>query len=143
MYLYQLLLLIKQLLLLVAERDGESGPELCAASLFFKDCHTLYGRYWGCYQDFDFLHFEACYYQAIDFAISHKLGCVEAGAQGFHKVQRGYLPITTYSAHWIPHDGFRAAIARFLRAEADGVIDEQNQIALASPFKKKDSEALC
>ena len=127
----------ERLLLVMANLDGN----LIGGALNFIGADTLYGRNWGATTHIQNLHFEACYYQAIDFAISHKLGCVEAGAQGFHKVQRGYLPITTYSAHWIPHDGFRAAVAQFLRAETDGVTDEQNQIALASPFKKKGSEA--
>ena len=109
---------------------------LIGGALNFIGTDTLYGRNWGATTNIQNLHFEACYYQAIDFAIRHKLRCVEAGAQGFHKVQRGYLPVTTYSAHWIPHDGFRQAVAQFLRAESEGVADEQNHIALASPFKK-------
>ena len=125
-----------RILLVMAIYDGE----LIGGALNFIGTDTLYGRNWGATMHIQNLHFEACYYQAIDFAIEHKLRCVEAGAQGFHKVQRGYLPISTYSAHWIPHDGFRAAVARFLRAETDGVADEQNQIALASPFKKGDSD---
>jgi len=121
-----------RILLVMAIYDGA----LIGGALNFIGADTLYGRNWGATTHIQNLHFEACYYQAIDFAIAHKLRRVEAGAQGFHKVQRGYLPVTTYSAHWIPHDGFRTAIARFLRAETDGVADEQNQIALASPFKK-------
>ena len=121
-----------RLLLVMASFDGN----LIGGALNFIGVDTLYGRNWGATTHIRNLHFEACYYQAIDFAISHKLRYVEAGAQGLHKVQRGYLPITTYSAHWIQHDEFRAAIARFLRAETDGLTDEQNQIALSSPFKK-------
>jgi predicted N-acyltransferase len=121
-----------RLLLVLASFDGN----LIGGALNFIGVDTLYGRNWGATTHIQNLHFEACYYQAIDFAISHKLRCVEAGAQGLHKVQRGYLPITTYSAHWIQHDEFRTAIARFLRAETDGLTDEQNQIALLSPFKK-------
>ena len=109
---------------------------LIGGALNFIGPDTLYGRNWGATTHVQNLHFEACYYQAIDFAISHKLRFVEAGAQGFHKVQRGYLPITTYSAHWIRHGEFRAAIAQFLNAETDGIINDQNQLALASPFKK-------
>ena len=121
-----------RILLVMAVYNGT----LIGGALNFIGTDTLYGRNWGATTHIQNLHFEACYYQAIDFAIRHKLRCVEAGAQGFHKVQRGYLPVTTYSAHWIPHDGFRQAVARFLRAESEGVADEQNQIALASPFKK-------
>ena len=121
-----------RLLLVLASFDGN----FIGGALNFIGVDTLYGRNWGATTHIQNLHFEACYYQAIDFAISHKLRCVEAGAQGLHKVQRGYQPITTYSAHWIQHDEFRTAIARFLRAETDGLTDEQNQIALLSPFKK-------
>ena len=121
-----------RLLLVMASFDGN----LIGGALNFIGVDTLYGRNWGATKHIRNLHFEACYYQAIDFAISHKLRYVEAGAQGLHKVQRGYLPITTYSAHWIEHDEFRAAIARFLRAETDGLANEQNQISLSSPFKK-------
>lgn len=122
----------EKILLVMAIYDGD----LIGGALNFIGTDTLYGRNWGASRHIQNLHFEACYYQAIEFAITHKLRCVEAGAQGFHKVQRGYLPVTTYSAHWIAHDGFRQAVERFLRAEARGVADEQNQIALASPFRK-------
>ena len=121
-----------QILLVMAIYDGD----LIGGALNFIGADTLYGRNWGASRHIQNLHFEACYYQAIEFAITHKLRCVEAGAQGFHKVQRGYLPVTTYSAHWIAHDGFRQAVERFLRAETRGVADEQNQIALASPFRQ-------
>ena len=79
---------------------------------------TLYGRYWGATRNVPFLHFELCYYQAIDYAIAHKLTTVEAGAQGEHKLARGYVPTTTHSVHWIGHPGLRDAIARFLQAGA-------------------------
>ena len=121
-----------RMLLVMAEYDGN----IIGGALNFIGDDALYGRNWGASRHIQNLHFEACYYQAIEFAITHKLRCVEAGAQGFHKVQRGYLPVTTYSAHWIAHDGFRQAVERFLRAESRGVADEQNQIALASPFRK-------
>ena len=121
-----------RILLVMAVYNGT----LIGGALNFIGTDTLYGRNWGATTHIQNLHFEACYYQAIDFAIRQKLRRVEAGAQGFHKVQRGYLPVTTYSAHWIPHDGFRQAVGRFLRDESDGIANEQNQIALASPFKK-------
>ena len=111
--------------------------ELVGGALNFIGKDTLYGRNWGSTRHIPNLHFEACYYQAIDFAITNKLQRVEAGAQGMHKVQRGYLPTTTYSAHWIVHDRFRNAVQRFLSAEAKGVANEQNHIALGSPFKSK------
>jgi uncharacterized protein len=98
------------------------------------DC--LYGRYWGCTEDIPFLHFELCYYQAIDFAIAHGLPRVEAGAQGEHKLARGYLPVTTSSAHYIPDPGFRAAIQDFLDRETRAVEREQEFLGELGPFKR-------
>ncbi len=122
-----------KILLVMALHDGD----LVGGALNFIGTNTLYGRNWGASRDIQNLHFEACYYQAIEFAIIHNLGCVEAGAQGAHKVQRGYLPVTTYSAHWIAHEGFRDAIRKFLAAEERGVSEEQNYLALSSPFKRQ------
>ena len=122
-----------RMLLVMAELDGQ----IIGGALNFIGEDALYGRNWGADIDIPCLHFEACYYQAIEFAIERGLKRVEAGAQGFHKVQRGYLPETTWSAHWIAHDGFRAAVARFLEAEQRGIDEEKNAIELtASPFKK-------
>ena len=122
-----------RMLLVMAEYDGR----IIGGALNFIGDDTLFGRNWGADIDIPCLHFEACYYQAIEFAIERKLAVVEAGAQGFHKVQRGYMPITTWSAHWIAHDGFRAAVERFLDAERRGIDAEKNAIQLeASPFKK-------
>jgi predicted N-acyltransferase len=120
-----------KMLLVVAEYDGR----IIGGALNFIGEDTLYGRNWGADIDIPFLHFEACYYQAIDYAIRHGLARVEAGAQGFHKVQRGYLPETTWSLHHIADDGFRAAVARFLDAESRGISDEKNQIAMTTPFR--------
>ncbi len=86
-----------KVVLVMAEADGRP----VGGALNLKGDDTLYGRYWGCLESHAFLHFEACYYQAIDYAIAHGLARVEAGAQGDHKIQRGYLPVPTYSAHWI------------------------------------------
>ena len=97
---------------------------------------TLYGRNWGCTRDVKFLHFEACYYQAIDFAIERKLQWVEAGAQGEHKIQRGYLPRETYSAHWIADDRFREAVARFLVQERRQTEHEIEALMEFSPYRK-------
>jgi predicted N-acyltransferase len=85
-----------------------------------------------------FLHFELCYYQAIDFAIAHRLRTVEAGAQGEHKLARGYVPSTTRSVHWIGHPGLRDAIDRFLRQERTAVLREQAMLGELTPFKKVD-----
>ena len=122
-----------RMLLVMAEHDGR----IIGGALNFIGKDTLFGRNWGADLDIPCLHFEACYYQAIEFAIERGLKTVEAGAQGFHKVQRGYLPVTTHSAHWIAHDGFRAAIERFLDAERRGIDEEINAIEMqATPFRK-------
>jgi len=97
---------------------------------------TLYGRNWGGRGDYPFLHFEACYYQAIEFAIGRGLAKVEAGAQGDHKLPRGYLPVPTYSAHWIRDRGFRKAVADFLRREGEMIAHEIASLGDYSPFKK-------
>ncbi len=118
--------------LMLAERDGR--PVAGALNLVGED--ALYGRNWGCEGDFPFLHFELCYYQAIDFAIAHGLRRVEAGAQGQHKIQRGYLPKPTYSAHWIAHRGLRRAVAQFLDEERPAVQAEMTELASLSPFRR-------
>lgn len=123
----------EQVLLIVAE-DGDGEPVAGALNLIGPD--ALYGRYWGSSADYRFLHFEACYYRAIDFAIARGLARVEAGAQGAHKIQRGYLPVPTYSAHWIAEPGFRKAVARFLDAERPAVEAEIGQLAASSPFRR-------
>ena len=99
---------------------------------------TLYGRVWGCRQQFEFLHFEACYYQAIEFAIARGLARVEAGAQGPHKLQRGYEPVPTYSAHWIRDPGFRDAIERFLAQERVEMACEMDQLRELLPYRRGD-----
>lgn len=120
------------LVLFLALRDGR--PVAGALNIAGPDC--LYGRYWGCTQDIPFLHFELCYYQAIDFAIAHGLPRVEAGAQGEHKLARGYLPVTTWSAHYIADPGFRSAIEDFLLRERHAVEREQDFLAELGPFKR-------
>ncbi len=96
---------------------------------------TLYGRYWGCLEEHPFLHFEICYYQAIDYALQNNLKRVEAGAQGGHKLIRGYEPILTYSAHYITHDNFREAIARYLNHERQQVAHQHEILVERTPFK--------
>jgi predicted N-acyltransferase len=108
-----------------------------AAALNLVGADTLYGRNWGCRGDWPFLHFELCYYQAIDFAIAQGLARVEAGAQGEHKIQRGYLPVPTYSAHWINHTGLRRAIASFLNEERPAILRHMEELAALSPFKEE------
>ena len=121
-----------RVLLMFAERDGR--PIAGALNLIGGD--TLYGRYWGCLEDVPFLHFELCYYQAIEAAIARGLPRVEAGAQGEHKLARGYVPVTTWSAHYIPDPGFRRAIAEYLARERDAVAQEQEFLGELTPFRR-------
>jgi hypothetical protein len=119
-------------LLIFANRAGR--PIAGALNMIGSD--ALYGRYWGAVEDHPFLHFEICYYQAIEFAIARGLDRVEAGAQGPHKLARGYLPQTIYSAHWIADPGLRRAVARFLDEERAHVAFEQRLLAEHAPFRK-------
>jgi predicted N-acyltransferase len=121
-----------KVVLVMAFRDGE--PVAGALNLRGRD--TLYGRNWGCAEDYKFLHFEACYYRAIDYAIEHGLARVEAGAQGTHKIQRGYLPSETYSAHWIRNRDFADAVEHFLGRERQAIRAEMAELAELSPFRK-------
>ena len=119
-------------LLILAMEDGE--PVAGALNMIGSD--TLYGRYWGRNQERPFLHFEVCYYQAIDFAIERGLACVESGAQGDHKLARGYEPRLTRSAHWIAHSGLRAAVAHYLDSERAAVEEGLDELQAYSPFRK-------
>jgi predicted N-acyltransferase len=125
-----------RVVLMVAEQDGE--PVAGALNLLGEE--ALYGRNWGAVVDAPFLHFELCYYRAIDFAIEHKLPRVEAGAQGEHKIQRGYLPKPTYSAHWIAHSGLRRGVREFLSRERPAMLQEMAALAEYSPYRR-DGEA--
>ncbi len=122
----------ERILLVFAKRNGN----YIAGALNFIGSHTLYGRHWGCTEHHPFLHFEICYYQAIDFAIAKGLERVEAGAQGAHKLARGYLPTTTYSAHWIAHEGLHNAVADYLERERFAIERENEALADQAPFKK-------
>jgi predicted N-acyltransferase len=121
-----------KIVLVMAEYLGE--PVAGALNLKGKD--TLYGRNWGSVGEFKFLHFEACYYRAIDYAIEHGLKRVEAGAQGTHKIQRGYLPTETYSAHWLREPSFAAAVSNFLERERAAVRAQMAELATLSPFRQ-------
>ena len=112
------------------------GDEPIAGALNFIGPEALYGRYWGCTRDVRFLHFELCYYQAIDAAIELGLARVEAGAQGGHKLARGYEPVETVSAHWIADPGFSAAVEDFLERERQGVAVEKMHLEELTPFRK-------
>ncbi|OOY04160.1 GNAT family N-acetyltransferase [Thioclava sp. F28-4] len=118
--------------LLVLAMNGDR-PIAGALNLIGRD--ALFGRYWGCIEDHPFLHFELCYHQAVDYAIAHKLSRVEAGAQGEHKLARGYLPVPTYSAHWIGHEGLRGAVAEYLEAERAAVDEDIEVLTEMGPFR--------
>lgn len=125
-----------ELLLFLAYREGLP----VAGALNFVGPETLYGRYWGCIQEVPFLHFELCYYQAIEWAIEHKLGSVQAGAQGEHKVARGYEPVITKSAHFIASRDFRDAVADFLASERSAVASEADWLRRELPYRSSSSE---
>ncbi len=119
------------ILLCLALRDGHP----VAGALNLIGASALYGRYWGCIQDHPCLHFELCYYQAIEYAIAQGLQRVEAGAQGAHKLARGYLPVTTHSLHWVRDAGFADAIAEYLRAERAAVAEDIEILTGFGPFR--------
>lgn len=122
----------ERIVLVMAFAEGRA----VAGALNFIGPEALYGRYWGAVVDKPFLHFELCYYQAIDVAIRLGLSRVEAGAQGGHKLARGYEPVETWSAHWIAHPGFRTAVADFLERERAGVAADRNYLETRTPFRK-------
>jgi uncharacterized protein len=121
-----------QVLLVMAKRAGR----FIAGAINFIGADTLYGRHWGAIEHHPFLHFELCYYQAIDFAIQNKLARVEAGAQGEHKLARGYMPVTTYSAHYIADPALRRAVADYLQRERAYVRAAGAELAAMGPFRK-------
>ncbi|MBV1909249.1 MAG: GNAT family N-acetyltransferase [Kangiellaceae bacterium] len=122
----------EQVMFVVASNEDK----VVGMSLFFKGDSTLYGRYWGSSEEFEFLHFEACYYQGIEYCIKNKLGHFDAGAQGEHKIQRGFTPIETCSYHWIGHPQFKAAIDNFVREEKHYVDNAIKALSLKLPFKR-------
>ena len=124
------------MLLILAVRDGAPF----AGALNFIGRETLYGRYWGCTAHHPFLHFELCYYRAIDWALANGLKRVEAGAQGQHKLARGYLPVATHSLHWIADAGFRDAVDRYLAAERRAVDEEIEVLTEYGPFRRAQVE---
>src|SRR5690606_27429853 len=120
------------ILLVMARREGR----YIAGAINFIGSDRLYGRHWGCIEDHPFLHFEVCYHQAIDFAITHKLQVVEAGAQGDHKLARGYEPVITHSAHYINNPSFRRAVENYLHHETHEVEQMRTLLNQHSPFRK-------
>jgi predicted N-acyltransferase len=133
---------------LIGERIGDKvllflayrGSRRIAGALNFIGADTLYGRYWGCIEEVPFLHFELCYYRAVEWAIEQGLKCVQAGAQGEHKVARGYEPVVTKRAHFIPNRSFRDAVAQFLDAEREGVDAEVEWLRRDLPYRSSSSE---
>jgi len=122
----------EQLLLILAEREGSA----IAAALCFVGDDTLYGRYWGCVEEHDCLHFEACYYQGIEFCIEQGLSRFDPGAQGEHKIQRGFEPIPTGSLHWIAHPGVETAVRDFLQQETHAMQEQMEALRGWLPFKQ-------
>jgi predicted N-acyltransferase len=123
-----------RILLVMAKRNGRH----IAGAINFIGTDTLYGRHWGAVEHHPFLHFELCYYQAIEFAIARKLQVVEAGAQGEHKLARGYVPVTTYSSHFIADPALRRAIADYLKNERAYVDAAGRELEALAPFRKTD-----
>jgi uncharacterized protein len=124
----------EQLVLVFAHHQGRP----VAGAINFRGDDTLYGRHWGCQEAFHSLHFEACYYQGIEYCIANGLRAFEPGAQGEHKISRGFLPTATWSAHWIQDEGFRAAIGDFLRREQLGMRDYMETLAEQSPYRQEE-----
>jgi len=122
-----------QIVLIMAVHNGE----YVAGALNLLGREALYGRYWGCVKEYPFLHFEICYYQAIEYAITNQITKVEAGAQGPHKIQRGYSPVYTYSAHWIRDNSLREAVSNYLKSERKAVDVEINWLTGHEPFRKE------
>jgi len=122
----------EKIVLMIAERDGTP----IAGALNLRGREALYGRNWGSVEDVPFLHFELCYYQAIDYAIAHGLTRVEAGAQGEHKIQRGYTPKPTFSVHWIENKSLAKAVGDFLAAERPAMLETMAAMEADSPYKK-------
>ena len=125
------------ILLATAYHNGE----MLAASFFMHNSTTLYGRYWGSREAYHSLHFETCYYTPIDYCINHQISEFEAGAQGEHKLSRGFLPTSIHSNHWITNDEFRAAISHYLEHEKQHIISYQNELSAHSPFKTQQNHA--
>lgn len=122
----------EQLVLVIATRDSR----IVAGAICLRSGDTLYGRHWGCYDDYHSLHFEACYYQGIDYCIANGLSTFEPGAQGEHKISRGFLPTPTWSAHWLADERFRAIVGRFLQQETEAMRDYMQELSQHSPFRQ-------
>lgn len=127
---------MKENLLLVCAYNTNGAPDnMIAAAFFIRDEKTVYGRYWGCKEEYQFLHFETCYYQGIEFAINNNIARFDGGAQGEHKIARGFEPVLTYSNHWIARPDFAVAIEDFIQAEAVSVLTYAESAKALLPFK--------
>jgi len=124
----------EQLVLVFASLAGRP----VAGAIMLRGDRALYGRHWGCLEEFNSLHFETCYYQGIDYCIAHGLDLFEPGAQGEHKISRGFLPTYTWSAHWIADPQFRVAIQRYLAQEHDMMVEYHDELQRHSPFRRQD-----
>jgi predicted N-acyltransferase len=122
----------EQLIVFAAKRHGE----YVAAAICFKSDTTLFGRHWGCREHFDSLHFELCFYRGIEYAIAHNLSRFEPGAQGEHKISRGFVPTPVYSAHWIAHPQFAVAISRYLQQEKQLMTEQIQSLAEQTPYRE-------
>lgn len=122
-----------QLVLIIASKDHR----IVAGAICLRSNDTLYGRHWGCYEEYHSLHFEACYYQGIDYCIERGLASFEPGAQGEHKISRGFMPTPTWSAHWIADPRFREIIGRFLDQETAGMYEYMEELSERSPFRQE------
>ncbi|ARN73917.1 GNAT family N-acetyltransferase [Oceanicoccus sagamiensis] len=125
-------------IVLVLAYDHNKGGEAIAGAINFRDSKTLYGRYWGCMVEYEFLHFEACYYQGIEYCIANGLQRFDPGAQGEHKIQRGFTPIETWSNHWIAEPAFAAAIEDFIDQDNRSMEGYIEQACEMLPFRKAD-----
>ena len=126
-------------LLVLADKDDRC----IAGSLMYVSDTTLYGRHWGCIEQVDQLHFEACYYQGIEFCIENGLKVFEPGAQGEHKIARGFVPVMTRSAHWLSSEHLLSPIKEFCRQEKQAVEQYMQQLEKKVPFKRAENETLC
>jgi predicted N-acyltransferase len=121
----------EQILLVLARKDNR----YVGAAFSFIGAQTLYGRYWGCYDEYHSLHFETCYYQGLEYCLEHGLQHFDSGAQGEHKISRGFEPISTYSAHWIQNSQFSKLIATFLQREQELIQEYKQDCTRQLPFK--------
>jgi predicted N-acyltransferase len=125
--------LAEQLLVTIARRHGD----IVAAAIMWRGREVLYGRHWGCFESHDALHFEACYYRGIEYCIEQGLARFEPGAQGEHKLARGFLPVLTRSSHWVAHAGYRRAVADFASREDEAVRAYAEELEEHSPYREE------